>query len=119
MSQYPSPSFQPPSLEELAALLPAYEMMDFLAQGGMGAVYLAKQISLDRLVAIKVLPPSFAGEKGYAQRFQSEAKAMAKLRHNHIVGVYDFGITTDGHLYLVMEGAGHCPPVVRGHPVRS
>lgn len=103
MSESSSPFFQPPNLEELAALLPAYEMMDFLAQGGMGAVYLARQISLDRLVAIKVLPPSWAGEKGYAQRFQSEAKAMAKLRHNHIVGVYDFGITTDGHLYLVME----------------
>ncbi|RBP47840.1 serine/threonine protein kinase [Roseimicrobium gellanilyticum] len=103
MSEYPSPSFQPPSLDELAALLPAYEMMDFLAQGGMGAVYLARQISLDRLVAIKVLPPSWGAEKGYAQRFQTEARAMAKLRHNHIVGVYDFGITSDGHLYLVME----------------
>lgn len=100
MSEY---SFQPPSLHDLAALLPAYEMMDFLAQGGMGAVYLARQISLDRLVAIKVLPPSWGTEKGYAQRFQTEARAMAKLRHNHIVGVYDFGITTDGHLYLVME----------------
>ena len=95
--------FQPPSLEELGALLPSYEMVDFLAQGGMGAVYLAKQISLDRLVAIKVLPPSWGEEKGYAQRFQTEARAMAKLRHNHIVGVYDFGITSAGHFYLVME----------------
>ncbi|MEZ0273756.1 MAG: protein kinase, partial [Roseimicrobium sp.] len=103
MSEPDSHFFQPPSLEELAELLPSYEMMDFLAQGGMGAVYLAKQISLDRLVAIKVLPPSWGSEKGYAQRFQTEAKAMAKLRHNHIVGVYDFGITSDGHLYLVME----------------
>ncbi len=95
--------FQPPSLEELAEYLPQYEMKDFLAQGGMGAVYLARQLSLDRLVAIKVLPPAWGAERGYAQRFQTEAKAMAKLRHNHVVGVYDFGITTAGHLYLVME----------------
>src|SRR6187549_1940267 len=96
-------SFQPPSLEELGALLPQFEMKDFLAQGGMGAVYLAKQVSLDRLVAIKVLPPAWGAEAGYAQLFQTEARAMAKLHHNHIVGVFDFGLTTEGHLYLVME----------------
>lgn len=107
MSDHASPnddaSFQPPSLEELSALLPQFEMKDFLAQGGMGAVYLARQISLDRLVAIKVLPPAWGAEAGYAELFQREAKAMAKLHHNHIVGVFDFGITTGGHLYLVME----------------
>lgn len=90
-------------MEELGALLPQFEMKDFLAQGGMGAVYLARQISLDRLVAIKVLPKAWGTEAGYAQLFQTEARAMAKLQHNHIVGVYDFGITTAGHLYLVME----------------
>src|SRR6185436_17235619 len=74
-----------------------------LAQGGMGAVYLARQISLDRQVAIKVLPPAWGAEAGYAQRFQTEAKAMAKMHHNHIVGVFDFGLTSAGHLYLVME----------------
>jgi hypothetical protein len=106
MSQDPSPhdaAFQPPSLEELSALLPQFELQGFLAQGGMGAVYLARQISLDRQVAIKVLPPAWGAEAGYAQRFQTEARAMAKLQHNHIVGVFDFGITSAGHLYLVME----------------
>lgn len=96
-------SFRAPSLEELATLLPQFQMIDLLAQGGMGAVYLAKQISLDRLVAIKVLPAEWGAEQGYAQRFQVEARSMAKLQHNHIVGVFDFGITSAGHLYLVME----------------
>jgi serine/threonine protein kinase len=96
-------AFRPPSLEELGALLPQFEMQEFLAHGGMGAVYLARQISLDRLVAIKVLPAAWGAEAGYAQLFQTEARAMAKLHHNHIVGVFDFGITAEGHLYLVME----------------
>jgi serine/threonine protein kinase/WD40 repeat protein len=106
MSHSDSPqdaNFRPPSLEELAALLPQFELKDFLAQGGMGAVYLARQVSLDRLVAIKVLPPAWGADAGYAQLFQTEARAMAKLQHNHIVGVFDFGITTEGHFYLVME----------------
>jgi serine/threonine protein kinase len=106
MSQHDSSQdadFRPPSLEELAALLPQYELKDFLAQGGMGAVYLARQVSLDRLVAIKVLPPAWGADAGYAQLFQTEARAMAKMHHNHIVGVFDFGITTGGHFYLVME----------------
>lgn len=96
-------AFLPPTLEELGALLPQFEMKDFLAKGGMGAVYLARQISLDRLVAIKVLPPAWGAEAGYAQLFQKEARAMARLQHNQIVGVYDFGITAAGHFYLVME----------------
>lgn len=78
-------------------------MQGFLAQGGMGAVYLARQLTLDRLVAIKVLPQAWGSAPKYAERFQFEARAMAKMHHNGIVGVYDFGMTAAGHLYLVME----------------
>lgn len=84
-------------------MLPQFEMQGFLAQGGMGAVYLARQLTLDRLVAIKVLPQAWGSAPKYAERFQYEARAMAKMHHNGIVGVYDFGMTTAGHLYLVME----------------
>jgi serine/threonine protein kinase len=69
----------------------------------MGAVYKAYQESLDRRVAVKILPPEFGAEQGFADRFKVEARAMAKLNHTNIVGVYDFGITGGGHLYLVME----------------
>ncbi len=98
-----SGSFEAPSIEELTQLLPQFEMQGFIAQGGMGAVYLARQLTLDRLVAIKVLPQAWGSAPKYAERFQYEARAMAKMHHNGIVGVYDFGMTAAGHLYLVME----------------
>lgn len=92
-----------PTLEELAALLPQYEMHEIIGVGGMGAVYLGRQAALDRWVAIKVLPVSAAQQADDAQRFIKEARAMARLVHPHIVAVFDFGQTYAGHLYLVME----------------
>jgi len=107
MSQDPAPHQQPPfdvpSVDEMAELLPQYSFEKLAAFGGMGAVYKARQQSLDRLVAIKILPPEFGTEQDFAERFKSEARAMAKLNHTNIVGVYDFGVTSGGHLYLVME----------------
>ena len=97
------PPFDVPSVEEMAALLPQYAFEKLAAFGGMGAVYRGRQVSLDRPVAIKILPPEFGRQEDFAERFKSEARAMAKLNHTHIVGVYDFGITKEGHLYLVME----------------
>ena len=85
------------------ALLPQYAFEKLAAYGGMGAVFKGRQRSLDRPVAIKILPPEFGAEPEFAERFKSEARAMAKLNHTNVVGVYDFGITTGGHLYLVME----------------
>jgi len=97
------PPFDVPSAEEMAALLPQYAFETLAAFGGMGAVYRGRQMSLDRPVAIKILPPEFGQQEDFAERFKSEARAMAKLNHTHIVAVYDFGITKEGHLYLVME----------------
>jgi serine/threonine protein kinase len=97
------PPFDVPSVEEMAEFLPQYAFEKLAAFGGMGAVYKAKQESLDRPVAIKILPPEFGAQKEFAERFKAEARAMAKLNHTHIVGVIDFGITKGGHLYLVME----------------
>ena len=92
-----------PTLEELAALLPQFEFHNILGVGGMGAVYLARQAALDRWVAIKLLPESAAQNEEDANRFITEARSMARLAHVHIAAVYDFGQTTQGHLYLVME----------------
>lgn len=97
------PPFDVPSVEEMNALLPQYAFEKLAAYGGMGAVFKGRQRSLDRPVAIKILPPEFGAELTFAERFKSEARAMAKLNHTNVVGVYDFGITTGGHLYLVME----------------
>ncbi len=108
MSVPPQPStsgatFIPPSVEILSALLPQYEFHGLLGQGGVGAVYLARQISLDRMVAIKILPPLFEDQADEAARFLTEARAMAKLVHPHIVAGFDFGQTSEGHLFLAME----------------
>ena len=97
------PPFDVPSVEEMNAILPQYAFEKLAAYGGMGSVFRGRQRSLDRLVAIKILPPEFGAEPEFAERFKSEARAMAKLNHTNVVGVYDFGITTGGHLYLVME----------------
>ncbi len=95
--------FDVPSVEEMNALLPQYEFHKLAAFGGMGAVYRAQQASLDRPVAVKILPPAFGKEAEFADRFKTEARAMAKLNHTNIVTVYDFGISREGHFYLVME----------------
>lgn len=96
-------AFITPSMEELGTLLPQYEFHSLIGMGGMGAVYLARQITLDRPVAIKVMPPVYEDQAAEAEQFIGEARAMARLVHPHIVAVYDFGQTPAGHLFLVME----------------
>jgi len=94
--------FIPPQPEELQAFLPNYSVEEFIAKGGMGAVYLGRQLSLDRPVAIKILPREFGDDESYLESFKSEAKALAKLNHTNLVGIYDFG-ETEGLFYIIME----------------
>jgi predicted Ser/Thr protein kinase len=93
---------EPPSLERLAAAFPQLEVIEFIGQGGMGAVYKARQKALDRVVALKVLPPGIGGDPSFAERFTREAKALAKLLHPNIVALFEFG-QADGIYYLLME----------------
>ena len=95
--------FVPPSIEELQKLIPAYEFIEFIDKGGMGAVYKARQPSLSRLVALKLLPPNVGTGLSFDKRLRREARTMAKLSHPNIVTVHDFGETSEGHLYFVME----------------
>lgn len=97
----PTP-FTPPTLETLNELLPAYLFIDFIAQGGMGAVYRAKQISLDREVAVKILPRELSADPEFRVSFQTEARAMARLNHPNLIAIYDSG-DVDGMLYIAME----------------
>ena len=83
--------FNPPPVEALASLFPQLELVGFIGQGGMGAVYKARQRTLDRFVALKILPPGAAGDPGFAERFNREARALARLNHPNIVAVHDFG----------------------------
>ena len=85
--------FVPPGVGQIAGLFPQLEIIELVGQGGMGAVYKARQPGLDRLVALKVLPPHSRAHPGFAERFNREARALAKLSHSNIVAVYDFGQT--------------------------
>ncbi|MHB8970219.1 MAG: serine/threonine-protein kinase [Pirellulaceae bacterium] len=85
--------FEPPAPIELASRFPELEILELIGRGGMGVVYKARQIKLDRLVALKILLPQIAQDRDFAQRFAREARAMALLNHPHIVTVYDFGQT--------------------------
>ncbi|MDP6555133.1 MAG: protein kinase [Pirellulaceae bacterium] len=87
--------FVPPKPHELADRFPQFEILDLLGYGGMGAVYKARQKSLDRLVALKIIKPDAADDPGFAERFAREAKALARLNHANIVSIHDFGKTAD------------------------
>src|SRR6186713_3244862 len=95
-------NFDPPSIEELTALFPQLEILEFIGKGGMGAVYKARQKELDRIVALKILPPAMSEAPGFAERFTREAKALAKLNHPGIVTIHEFG-RADGLFYFLME----------------
>ena len=97
-------AWQQPSLAEMEALLPQFQFVELIGRGGMGAVYKAIQVSLNRPVAIKVLPAPVLDdlEARSAARFRQEALTLAKLTHPGIVTVYESG-EAGGLPYIVME----------------
>lgn len=103
MNDSHSPSaFNAPHVDALAPLFPGYEIHSLIATGGMGAVYQAVQKSLDRVVAIKILPQEFSKDASFCAGFEAEAKAMARLNHPNLISVYDFG-EVNGMLFIIME----------------
>lgn len=100
-----------PSAAELDGRLPGLEFLELIGRGGMGAVYRARQVDLERDVAVKVLPEELSGNPTFEERFRREAKALARLDHPNIVNVYDSGVS-DGLCYIVME-------LVRGTTLRD
>jgi serine/threonine-protein kinase len=91
--------------------IPGYELITKIGQGAMGTVFKAKQVSMDRVVAIKVLSSRYSKDRVFVERFLREARAVAKLNHENIISGIDVG-EANGHHYFVME-------FVDGAPVTS
>jgi membrane protein implicated in regulation of membrane protease activity len=114
----PTPTEVPPTIaptpEQLAAVEPqverrlnGYELVRKLGQGGMGAVYLARQLSLDRNVALKVLLPHFGTDPQFVSRFIREAYAAAQLTHHNVVQIHDIGAQKRTHFFSMEFVEGH------------
>src|ERR1017187_4571976 len=88
--------------EELAPFFPQLEILECLGRGGMGVVYKARQKTLNRIVALKLLAPERVRDTQFAERFTREAQALAALSHPNIVTIYDFG-QAGGFYFLLME----------------
>ena len=94
---------QPPlPPEQIAPHFPQLEILECLGRGGMGVVYKARQKSLNRFVALKLLAPERANDPQFAGRFEKEARALAVLNHPNIVTIYDHG-QAGGFYFLLME----------------
>src|SRR5262245_16122548 len=84
--------------------IPNYQILDVLGSGGAGIVYRARQVSMDRIVAIKILAPHLAKDPNYLDRFFREARAAARLAHPNLIVAHDVG-AHNGTYYMVMEYA--------------
>jgi len=82
--------------------LGGFELLGRLGKGGMGTVLKARQVSMNRLVALKILPKKLAQDEGFVKRFVREARSAAALHHTNIVQAYDVGLT-EGYYYFAME----------------
>ncbi len=91
-----------PATEDLGRLFPQLQIGELLGQGGMGAVYKARQKHLDRVVALKILPPGIGADPAFAERFTREAKALARLNHPGVVTLYESG-QVEGLYFFLME----------------
>jgi tRNA A-37 threonylcarbamoyl transferase component Bud32 len=98
----PAEAMQVPAIEAVAAAFPQLEILEFIGKGGMGLVYKARQPKLDRLVALKLLPRTAGADPSFGERFNREARVLARLSHPNIVAVHDFGQAGDFY-YLLME----------------
>ena len=88
--------------DQITPHFPQLEILECLGRGGMGVVYKARQKTLNRLVALKLLAPERVGDARFAERFTREAQALAALNHPNIITVYDFG-QAGGFYFLLME----------------
>lgn len=107
----------PPSAETLRLSVPGYEILKELGRGGMGVVYLARQVGLNRAVALKMILSGEHAGVSERDRFRREAEAVAALQHPNIVQIFDVG-EADGRPYLAFEyvGGGSLAALLDGQP---
>ena len=91
----------PPSLEELSRIFPELEIIELIGQGGMGFVFKVRQPKLDRIVALKLLPENLSRDPHFAERFNREARVLAKLSHPNIVAVFESGHRNPYYFFLM------------------
>jgi serine/threonine protein kinase len=112
---------EPAEKIDIPLKLGGYEVIKPLGEGGMGTVYLGRQLSLDRNVALKVMKPELASSPAFVARFTREAYAAAQLVHHNVVQIYDIGAEKDVHFYsmeyvpgrslsAVLQGEGKLDP---------
>ncbi|MHC4144710.1 MAG: protein kinase domain-containing protein [Planctomycetota bacterium] len=87
--------------------IPGYQLLGRLGAGAMATVYKARQLSLDRLVAVKILPKKFSKNPEFVERFYAEGRAAAKLNHPNIVAALDVGRHGDAHYFIMEYVEGH------------
>lgn len=95
-------AWRTPTLAEIASAFPDLEVLGHLGSGGMGCVYRVRERDSGRISALKVLPRELAADPAFVERFEREARTLARLRHPHIVGVHGFG-QAGGFCFLLME----------------
>jgi len=94
----------PPDVHPIGQVIDGrYEILQCIGEGGMGVVYKARQTSIDRMVAIKMLSSHLARDRNWVKRFYNEAKACSRLHHPNTIRMFDFGQTSDGKLFMAME----------------
>jgi serine/threonine protein kinase len=103
-----------PADELIGKVLGQYTILEEAGRGGMATVYLAKQASMSRNVAIKVLPPHFLHDPSFLERFKREVEVISQLEHPHILPIYEFG-EADGMPYIAMRylGGGSMAQMIR------
>src|SRR5215475_1549595 len=80
-----------------------YRIERRIGEGGMGAVYLARHVMLEKIVALKILHAEYARRRELVERFLHEAKAASRIRHQHVIDITDFGETPDKNVFFAME----------------
>ncbi|NWF70352.1 MAG: serine/threonine protein kinase [Chloroflexi bacterium] len=109
--------YEPPKDQLIGKTLGQYAILEEVGRGGMATVYRARQSSMNRIVAVKVLPPALMHDPGFYERFQREVDVISHLEHPHILPIYDFG-QFEGMPFIVMRylGGGSLAQMIRRGP---